>query len=139
MKNVNKQLLDAAKILLALHDSEVFVADPWNKTMEEMRQAIAAAEQAQQATGASVNVENRTLELGHGLCVEGSPDGKMKVTCQFPHAPTWLPDAMTPAMMRAVQMRSELGAYAAANLSGAYDLFAEFWRVAVEEAQKDGQ
>lgn len=48
MKNVNKQLLDAAKILLALHDSEVFVADPWNKTMEEMRQAIAAAEQAQQ-------------------------------------------------------------------------------------------
>jgi len=43
---------------------------------------------------------------------------------------------MTPAMMRSVQMRSELGAYAATNLSGAYDLFADFWRVAVEEAQK---
>lgn len=55
-----------------------------------------------------------------------------------PQAASGLPAEMTPAMMRAVQMRSELGAYAAANLSGAYDLFAEFWRVAVEEAQKGG-
>ena len=47
MNDINKQLLDAAKSLLALHDSEVFVADPWNKTMEEMRQAIASFEQAQ--------------------------------------------------------------------------------------------
>lgn len=53
-----------------------------------------------------------------------------------PQAASCLPAEMTPAMMRAVQMRSELGAYAAANLSGAYDLFADFWRVAVEEAQK---
>lgn len=37
---------------------------------------------------------------------------------------------MTPEMMRAVQIGSELGAHAAANLSGAYGLFAEFWDVA---------
>lgn len=49
-----------------------------------------------------------------------------------------VPDEMTPAMMRAVQLRSELGAYSAANLSGAYDLFAEFWRVEMEEAKKGG-
>lgn len=52
--------------------------------------------------------------------------------------PPAVPAEMTPDMMRAVQMRSELGAYATANLAGAYDLFAEFWRVAVEEVKKGG-
>ena len=41
---------------------------------------------------------------------------------------------MTPEMMRKVQMHSELGAYAASNLVGAYDLFQEFWRVAMSAA-----
>lgn len=56
-----------------------------------------------------------------------------------PQAADTLPAEITPAMMRAVQLRSELGAYAAANLAGAYDLFAEFWRVAVDEAKKGGE
>jgi hypothetical protein len=43
-------------------------------------------------------------------------------------------DEMTPEMMRKVQMHSELGAYAASNLVGAYDLFQEFWRVAMSAA-----
>lgn len=47
-----------------------------------------------------------------------------------PPAQVSVPDEMTPEMMRAVQLNSELGAYAAANLSGAYGLFAEFWKVA---------
>ncbi|CAH3571239.1 MULTISPECIES: hypothetical protein [Enterobacter] len=42
-----------------------------------------------------------------------------------------VPVDMTPGMMRAVQINSELGAYAAANLSGAYSLFREFWDVAI--------
>lgn len=41
-----------------------------------------------------------------------------------------VPEEMTPDMMKAVQCNSELGAYAAANLAGAYDLFDEFWKVA---------
>ncbi|WP_423957416.1 hypothetical protein [Citrobacter freundii] len=41
---------------------------------------------------------------------------------------------MTPEMMRAVQIRSELGGYVASNLSGAYGLFTEFWDVAVSAA-----
>ncbi len=41
-------------------------------------------------------------------------------------------EEMTPEMMRAVQLNSELGAYATANLSGAYDLFREFWNVAMK-------
>ena len=45
-----------------------------------------------------------------------------------------VPDEMTPEMMRAVQLNSELGEYAASNLSGAYGLFAEFWRVACRAA-----
>lgn len=42
-----------------------------------------------------------------------------------------VPVDMAPEMMLAVQLNSELGAYAAANLSGAYSLFREFWDVAV--------
>lgn len=39
-------------------------------------------------------------------------------------------------MMRAVQIRSELGGYATSNLSGAYIMFSEFWNVAVSAAPK---
>ncbi|STW01241.1 Uncharacterised protein [Klebsiella pneumoniae] len=49
-----------------------------------------------------------------------------------------VPEEMTPEMMRAVQLNSELGAYAASNLSGAYDLFAEFWKVACRAAMING-
>ena len=45
-----------------------------------------------------------------------------------------VPEEMTPEMMRSVQLNSELGAYAASNLSGAYDLFAEFWKEAYRAA-----
>ncbi|HBT3701037.1 TPA: DUF551 domain-containing protein [Klebsiella pneumoniae] len=45
-----------------------------------------------------------------------------------------VPEEMTPEMMRSVQLNSELGAYAASNLSGAYDLFAEFWKEACRSA-----
>ena len=47
-----------------------------------------------------------------------------------------VPVDMTPEQMRAVQLNSELGAYAAANLSGAYSLFREFWDVAIAAAPK---
>lgn len=42
-----------------------------------------------------------------------------------------LPGKMSPKMMRDVQMKSALGAYAASHLAGAYDLFQEFWDVAL--------
>ncbi len=45
-----------------------------------------------------------------------------------------VPVDMAPEMMRAVQLNSELGGYAAANLSGAYSLFREFWNVAIAAA-----
>ncbi|EER1704684.1 TPA: hypothetical protein RL779_004229 [Escherichia coli] len=47
-----------------------------------------------------------------------------------------VPKELTPEMMRAVQIRSELGGYAASNLSGAYNMFSEFWNVAVSAAPK---
>ena len=46
------------------------------------------------------------------------------------------PTEWTPEMSRAVQLYSELGAYAAANLSGAYDLFDEFWRIAIQASRQ---
>lgn len=48
--------------------------------------------------------------------------------------PVQVPEEMTPEMMRAVQLNSELGAYVTANLSGAYGLFSEFWKVACRAA-----
>ncbi|MCE1444824.1 hypothetical protein LWU69_05030 [Enterobacter hormaechei] len=51
------------------------------------------------------------------------PDGWVMVPVDMPHE-----------MMRAVQVNSELGAYAATNLNGAYSLFREFWDVAVTAA-----
>lgn len=57
----------------------------------------------------------------------GIPDGWVMV-----------PKELTPEMMRAVQIRSELGGYATSNLSGAYNMFSEFWNVAVSAAPKVG-
>ncbi|WP_420026239.1 hypothetical protein [Enterobacter bugandensis] len=45
-----------------------------------------------------------------------------------------VPVDMSPEMMRAVQINSELGAYSATNLTGAYSLFREFWDVAIAAA-----
>lgn len=47
-----------------------------------------------------------------------------------------VPVDMTPEQMRAVQLNSELGSYASANMSGAYSLFREFWDVAIAAAQQ---
>lgn len=55
----------------------------------------------------------------------GIPDGWVMV-----------PKELTQEMMRAVQIRSELGGYATSNLSGAYNMFSEFWNVAVSAAPK---
>lgn len=47
-----------------------------------------------------------------------------------------VPKEITPEMMRAVQVKSELGGIAASELSGAYALFSELWDVAVTAAPK---
>lgn len=48
-----------------------------------------------------------------------------------------VPEEMTPEMMRAVQLNSELGSYAAANLTDAYSLYREFWSVAIAAAPQE--
>ncbi len=60
-------------------------------------------------------------------------DGNSPVT---PDGWVMVPKELTPKMMRAVQIRSELGGYATSNLSGAYNMFSEFWNVAVSAAPK---
>lgn len=110
MENVNKQLLDALS-QLDLAETEVTNAKAWSAGEQAKAHcdfALTAIATARQAIAAA------------------------------PQTASCLPSEMTPAMMRAVQMRSELGAYAAANLAGAYDLFAKFWRVAAEEVKKGG-
>ncbi|EOV0058686.1 hypothetical protein U5389_000249 [Escherichia coli] len=64
---------------------------------------------------------------------ENIPGGNSPVT---PDDWVMVPKELTPEMMRAVQIRSELGGYATSNLSGAYNMFSEFWNVAVSAAPK---
>lgn len=45
-----------------------------------------------------------------------------------------VPVDMTPEQMRAVQRDSSLGTFASAHLSGAYDMYREFWDVAIAAA-----
>lgn len=45
-----------------------------------------------------------------------------------------VPVEMTPEQMRAVQRDSSLGTFASAHLSGAYDMYREFWDVAIAAA-----
>lgn len=70
---------------------------------------------------------------------DGEPRLHIKEPGNSPVIPDgWVmvPKELTPEMMRAVQIRSELGGYAASNLSGAYNMFSEFWNVAVSAAPK---
>ena len=66
-------------------------------------------------------------------CKLNDPSGNSPVT---PGGWVMVPKELTPEMMRAVQIRSELGGYATSNLSGAYNMFSEFWNVAVSAAPK---
>lgn len=70
---------------------------------------------------------------------DGEPRLHIKEPGNSPVIPDgWVmvPKELTPEMMRAVQIRSELGGYATSNLSGAYNMFYEFWNVAVSAAPK---
>ncbi|EGO4380224.1 DUF550 domain-containing protein [Escherichia coli] len=70
---------------------------------------------------------------------DGEPRLHIKEPGNSPVIPDgWVmvPKELTPEMMRAVQIRSELGGYATSNLSGAYNMFSEFWDVAVSAAPK---
>ncbi|EEV5571067.1 ead/Ea22-like family protein [Escherichia coli] len=66
-------------------------------------------------------------------CKLNEPSGNSPVT---PDGWVIVPKELTPEMMRAVQIRSKLGGYATSNLSGAYNMFSEFWNVAVSAAPK---
>ncbi|MDX7389730.1 hypothetical protein [Citrobacter freundii] len=75
------------------------------------------------------------IELARAI--RKGPDMPTSQAGNYPVTPDgWVmvPKEMTPEMMRAVQIKSELGGYAASELSGAYDMFAEFWDVAVSAA-----
>lgn len=72
-------------------------------------------------------------ELDSSPKIAESPSGNSPV---IPDGYVMVPIDMTAEQMREVQINSELGAYAAANLTGAYSLFREFWDAAVTAAPK---
>ncbi|HAW2690063.1 TPA: hypothetical protein JLQ15_003845 [Escherichia coli] len=91
-------------------------ADGWNACRAAMLQG-----KSEQPQNAQQNIP------------ENIPGGNSPVT---PDGWVMVPKELTPEMMRAVQIRSELGGYATSNLSGAYNMFSEFWNVAVSAAPK---
>lgn len=85
-------------------------------------------------------LELDTAKNGYILLVQDA-EPNFDVNGNYPVTPDgWVmvPKELTPEMMRAVQIRSELGGYATSNLSGAYNMFSEFWNVAVSAAPKVG-
>lgn len=87
------------------------------------------AGEAIDAIGAGFKVEEFVSLENHRASM--LQDGNSPLT---PDGWVMVPKEITPEMMRAVQIKSELGGYAASELSGAYDMFAEFWDVAVSAA-----
>lgn len=57
-------------------------------------------------------------------------------TLVIPDGYVLVPNDMTPQMMRSVQRDSSLGTFASAHLKGAFDMYREFWSVAIAAAQK---
>lgn len=105
-----------------LEPSEVYALGRtagWNACREAMLQAGNFRENKDSST----NNFREIAETSTNYPV--TPDGWVMV-----------PKELTPEMMRAVQIRSELGGYATSNLSGAYNMFSEFWNVAVSAAPK---
>ncbi|EOM6409796.1 TPA: DUF551 domain-containing protein [Escherichia coli] len=83
-------------------------------------------------------LELDTAKNGYILLVHDA-EPNFDINGNYPVTPDgWVmvPKELTPEMMRAVQIRSELGGYATSNLSGAYNMFSEFWNVAVSAAPK---
>ncbi|EMA4634098.1 ead/Ea22-like family protein [Escherichia coli] len=83
-------------------------------------------------------LELDTAKNGYILLVQDA-EPNFDINGNSPATPDgWVmvPKELTPEMMRAVQIRSELGGYATSNLSGAYNMFSEFWNVAVSAAPK---
>ncbi|KFC98078.1 hypothetical protein [Leclercia adecarboxylata] len=95
------------------------------------RQAILKMEECEPCD--SINV---AFKYGWNACRAAMLQGAEPVIQpdELPDGWVAVPVDMAPEMMRAVQINSELGAYAAANLSGAYSLFREFWDVAIAAA-----
>lgn len=106
-----------------LIDSECHVAE----LEEELRDKQALLEASEKRIA---ELEAEPVSQAYKL---NALDGNSPVT---PDGWVMVPKELTPEMMRAVQIRSELGGYATSNLSGAYNMFSEFWNVAVSAAPK---
>jgi len=107
-------------------------------TLSSLRVSIVEACRAAMLQGKSVKQPSsiKTSDCaGKGEDIkQASSNEPVSQRDEFPEGWVAVPVDMTPEQMRSVQLNSELGAYAAANLSGAYSLFREFWDVAIAAA-----
>ncbi|EEW6225017.1 DUF551 domain-containing protein [Escherichia coli] len=115
-------------------------------TPEIMRNQAAESNRGNEWTG-NPDIDNAIIMLDRIDTLENCDDDRIeavkavlrRLAGNSPVTPDgWVmvPKELTPEMMRAVQIRSELGGYATSNLSGAYNMFSEFWNVAVSAAPK---
>lgn len=103
----------------------------WRETYGPGSNVVLPAEEAEElARIALASLEAEPVSQTYKL---NELSGNSPVT---PDGWVMVPKELTPEMMRAVQIRSELGGYATSNLSGAYNMFSEFWNVAVSAAPK---
>lgn len=86
----------------------------------------------------SCKVNRRDLLTLVNACRAAMLQGAEPVSQRYTLRDGWVavPVDMTPEQMRAVQRDSSLGTFASAHLSGAYDMYREFWDVAVKSVPK---
>jgi len=128
--------LAAMKIALAALEAEpvsVFKIDHESSLIKHVKKVVSENNAPPAPVSAPAGYRLQPISEYDAMCaamLQGA-DGNSPV---IPDGWVVVPVDMAPEMMRAVQFNSELGAYAAANLTGAYSLFREFWDVAVTAA-----
>lgn len=157
---VTDQMISTLESLMAEMEKEYIISqhfdihdvEPYRKIIETVLQSLQTEDGTCLNAVAQASTDSKQLRLSCGKCgvsqlvdnglmqcpsCGGTENIELRPTNYVDSQPkitSVIPKEMTPEMMRAVQLNSELGAYAAANLSGAYDLFAEFWKVACRAA-----
>lgn len=99
------------------------------------------------AEEALIEVVNRRAAMLQAapVCTCPSGDGSLRWPCPvhpgnspvIPYGYVMVPINMTTEQMRAVQRDSTLGTFASAHLKGAFDLYREFWSVAVAASPQE--
>lgn len=116
-------------------------ANGWNSCREEMLQGAEPVRKPLVFFDGDISPEDAEKIIARIREMNSKPGSQQVMIAEPVSQPYTLRDGwvavpveMTPEQMRAVQRDSSLGTFASAHLSGAYDMYREFWNVAIAAA-----